>query len=107
MSLFSIVDEAGLWWRTVFALTALLGVIEILLHWRSSRRRGTGGGRLLRGFGLLVYVLVLIVAAYPTLIAERLGVRALAVEAVLSGLLVVIGIHLAFQAITEPHPRHA
>jgi hypothetical protein len=107
MSLFSIVDDSTQWWRLVFGISGLLGLIEIVLHWASARERMTASGRALRLVGFIIYVMVFVVALYPSRAVELLDVRALAIEAVLSGILVIIGIHLAFQAITETPPKHA
>lgn len=106
MSLFSIVDGSGAWWRLVFSITGLLGLVEIILYWTSARGGMTVSGRALRLVGFVIYVVILVVALYPELAVDLVDLRALAIEAVLSGILVVIGIHLAFQAITETPPKH-
>jgi hypothetical protein len=101
MSLFSLIDGSGTWWRLVFAITALLGVAEIALYYSAPHDRRPAAD-LIRAVGLVTYVLVLIVALRP-LIARDLGIdlSGLQVEAVLTGILIVVGVHLAFLAMTE------
>lgn len=73
MSLFSIVDDSGAWWRFVFAITGLLGLTEIVMHRASAQGRMTGSGRVLRLVGFIVYVMIFVVALYPNLAVEQVG----------------------------------
>ena len=101
MSLFALIDGAGTWWRVVFSLTALLGLAEIALYYANPHdQRRTAD--FLRVAGLAVYVLVLVFAIRPLIARDLgLGLSGLQVEAVLTGALIVIGVHLAFLAMTE------
>jgi hypothetical protein len=102
MSLFSIVDDAGTWWRVVFALTAGLGLLEIVLFMTSAGPNTTSAAKALRVVGFADYVAILLVCLNPKLPNElNLGLTGLQVEAILTGLLIVVGIHLVFLAITE------
>ena len=104
MSLFSLIDDASAWWRLVFGLTALLGMGEIGLYY-SAPRNQMRSADILRVIGLIDYALVLIVAFRPLVVRDLgIGLSGLQVEAVLTGVLIVIGVHLAFLAMTEHAP---
>ena len=102
MSLFSIVDDAGTWWRVVFGITGGMGLLEIVLFYSAAGATMTAPAKALRVVGVLDYVAILIVCADPKLpLKLNLGLTGLQFEAILTGLLIVIGIHLVFLAITE------
>ena len=101
MGLLAVVDPTSpAIWRTVFAVVAALGLIEIALYFTSGSPR-TGVTDALRAVGLLDYVLIGLVALAPT-IAGSVGLRAVEAEAFLLTVLVLVGIHMVFLAIVEP-----
>jgi hypothetical protein len=68
----------------------------------------TPAAKALRVVGFVDYVAILIVCLDPTLPLQlNLGLTGLQVEAILTGLLIVVGIHLVFLAITEDQTAEA
>lgn len=97
----SINSDLSLLWRLAFGLTALLGIVEILLYLTSGGTR-TRGPMALRAFSLLLYVPIAAFALRPPLAAELgLGLAPREAEAILIGLLIVVGVHLAWFGLTE------
>ena len=98
MSLFSIIDESGTWWRVVFGATAIAGAGEIALYYVAPHDNLRLADTL-RVAGAIVYVLIFLVALRPLIARDLgLGLSGLQVEAILTGALVVVGIHIAFLA---------
>lgn len=87
-------------WRTVFTIVAILGFIEVALHFTGgeSRRRAAD---LLRLGGLVVYALIALVALVPS-VAYEVQLYPLEAEAFLVTALVVIGVHMVFLEIVTP-----
>jgi hypothetical protein len=103
MSLLSSVnsDHSALW-RVAFGITALGGMLEVALYFASGGRR-TLGPALLRVAGVVLYVAIALVALRPALTDDLgLELEPREVEAILVGLLVVVGAHLAWFGLTEP-----
>ena len=77
MSLFSIVDDAGTWWRVVFGITGAMGLLEIVLYYSAAGGTMTAPAKALRVVGVLDYVAILVVCADPKLpLSSTLGSRA-------------------------------
>ncbi len=94
-------DQAALW-RVAFGVTALLGVLEVVLYLRTGGERATGP-LAVRLAGLVLYVVIALFALRPELTTD-LGValEPREVEAILVALLVVVGANLAWFGLTEP-----
>lgn len=103
MTMLSAVNsDLNLLWRLAFGVTALLGVVEIVLYMRAGGAR-SAGPRVLRGLALALYVLIAIFALRPSLAMELgLGMKPREVEAIFIGLLIVVGVNLAWFGVTEP-----
>lgn len=97
----SINGDLSLLWRLAFGLTALLGVVEILLYLSTGGTR-TRGPTVLRACSLGLYALIAVFALRPTL-AMTLGpgLAPRESEAILVTLLVVVGVNLAWLGLTE------
>lgn len=102
MSLLSAINsDVGTLWRVSFGACAVLGIAEFALYLSSGGRR-TAGAVLLRAVGLALYVLIAVVAIRPQLAEElRLGLAPREAEAILLGLLLVVGANLAWLSVTE------
>jgi hypothetical protein len=88
-------------WRLSFGVTATLGLLEIVLY-RISGDVYTRGAVALRAFGFVLYVLIAAFALRPTLAGDlSLGLAPREAEAILIGLLIVVGVHLAWFGLTE------
>jgi hypothetical protein len=97
----SINSDLSLLWRLAFGLTALMGILEIALYLSSGGVR-TRGPMALRQFSLVLYVLIAAFALRPTLAGDlSLGLAPREAEAILIGLLIVVGVHLAWFGLTE------
>ena len=97
----SINSDLGALWRVSFGVTAALGLLEIVLY-RVSGDVYTRGAVALRACGFVLYVLIAVFAIRPELAADLgLGMDAREVEAVFLGLLIVVGVNLAWFGITE------
>jgi len=85
MSLFSIVDDAGTWWRVVFGITGAMGLLEIVLYYSAAGGTMTAPAKALRVVGVLDYVAILVVCADPKLpLKLNLGLTGLQFEAILN-----------------------
>jgi hypothetical protein len=102
MSLLSAINsDITLLWRLAFAISGAVGLIEILLYLASEGRR-TGAGTLLRLGSVIIYVLIILVAAWPGITEELdFALSAREVEAILLGLILVFGVNVAWLALTE------
>jgi hypothetical protein len=102
MALLSAVDpEVGELWRLAFGISGGIGIAEAVLYLTSEGGR-TRPGTLLRLACLVIYVLIVVFAIYPSLAAELGGtLGAKEVEAILLGLLLIIGVHVAWLSLTE------
>ena len=97
----SVNSDLSLLWRLAFGLTALLGIAEVVLFMTSGGTRSRGP-LMLRGFAVVLYALIALFALRPTLAGDLgLGMAPREVESVLVGLLIVVGVHLAWFGLTE------
>ena len=97
----SINSDLSALWRLAFGVTAALGLLEIALY-RFSGDVYTRGAVALRIFGFVLYVLIAAFAIRPELATDLgLGMEAREVEAVFLGLLIVVGVNLAWFGMTE------
>jgi hypothetical protein len=88
-------------WRLAFGVTAALGLLEIALY-RFSGDVYTRGAVALRIFGFVLYVLIAAFAIRPELASDLgLGMEPREVEAIFLGLLIVVGVNLAWFGLTE------
>ncbi len=106
MGLLSLIDPASATlWRTSFAVVAGSGAIVLLLV-RGPAPTRLGMAAYVTAF--LLYVLVAIVAAKPSIVADLgISVRPLRVEAVLLTVLVFLGVNVAWLLLfdeTSPEP---
>jgi hypothetical protein len=102
MSLLSAINsDIGLLWRLAFGISGAVGLIEVLLYLASEGAR-TRAGTLLRLLGVVVYALIILVAAWPGL-TTRLDftLTAREVEAILLGFILVLGVNVAWLSLTE------
>ena len=106
MALVSAVNsEISALWRLAFGVAAALGVIEVFLYFGGAGIK-SAGATALRWVALAVYGLIVLFAIRPKLAIDLgLGMAPREVEAVLVGLLVVIGVHMAWFGLTEPPER--
>jgi hypothetical protein len=103
MSLISSINsELSLLWRLAFGVCAALGIVEVVLYLRTGGAR-TAGAVALRVCGLAAYALIAAVAIRPELPVDLgLGLAPREVEAILLSLILFVGAHLAWLALTEP-----
>jgi hypothetical protein len=103
MSMLSLVNPASTTlWRASFAVVAASGAIVLLLV-RGSLP--TAVGRLAYLTAIALYVLIAVVAAAPSVVADiGLTVRALRVEAVLLIILVYFGVNVAWLLLFDETP---
>jgi hypothetical protein len=102
MALLSAVDTSiSELWRLAFGIAGVVGIVESVLYLTSQGVR-TRAGKALRLGGVVLYVLIVLVAAYPGL-AARLdwGLGPKELEAILVGLLLIVGVNIAWLALTE------
>jgi hypothetical protein len=102
MSMISAVNSShSTLWRLAFGVTAILGLLEVVLYLSTGGQRALGP-LLLRVLGVILYVCIAAFAVRPELTAD-LGIELTPreVEAVFIALLVVIGAHLAWFGMTE------
>ena len=96
--------EARWFWRLIFAIAALLGIIFTLrLIVKTPPAAGLKPGFFRRNRWVVaaVYLLILVFAIVPGL-AEGIGLQGLQVEAIMLSLLVIIAHGLAWDFMTEP-----
>jgi hypothetical protein len=97
----SINSDLSVLWRLAFGVTAVLGLLEIALY-RFSGDVYTRGAVALRICGSVLYVLIAAFAIRPELATDLgLGMEPREVEAVFLGLLIVVGVNLAWFGVTE------
>ena len=102
MSLFSLIDDSGTWWRVIFGATAIAGVAEIGLYYVDDTAQRLKRADIMRVIGFFDYIFILLVAIRPQIGDDLgLGLAGIQVEAILSGALIVIGVHLAFLAMID------
>lgn len=104
MSVLSLVDPTGtVFWRLVFALAGVAGIVGALLVSSTVRtefgRRRLGAGML--WIGLPVYTLVTAVAVVPDL-ASLVGLEPRQLEGILIALVLLLGINAAWFLAMEP-----
>lgn len=97
----SINTEMKMLWRVTFGITGALGLVEIVLYFATDGIR-TKSASVLRMLAILVYIPIVLVALSPSLV-DDVGIDLLPreVEAILLSAVIVIGVHLAFLALTE------
>lgn len=104
MALVSAINsDLSLLWRLAFGITALLGMAEVVLYATTDgiKTRGASGLRIL---GVALYALIAAFAIRPALTGDLgLGLAPREAEAILVGLLIVVGVHLAWFGVTESH----
>ena len=93
ISLLSMLDDGGVFWRVVFLTGAAVGLGDAILAARAGPTPGASRAFSLVGFG--TFALVALVAAIPGLV-RNLGVAPLAVEGVLVALLLLLGAWMAW-----------
>ena len=93
MSLLSMIDDSGIFWRVVFLSGAAVGLGDAILAARAGPTPGASRAFTISGFA--VFAAVAVVAAVPGL-AHSLGIPPLAVEAVLVTLLLLLGAWMAW-----------
>jgi hypothetical protein len=93
--------ENKLVWRSVFVIAALLGMYFTTRLIAGTQSAGQPGFfRRNRWLAIFIYLIVLVLGAFPTL-AAPLGLTALQVEAFLLSLLVLLGHGLAWEFMVE------
>ena len=97
----SINSEMKMLWRNTFAITGALGIVEIALYFTTEGIR-TKAASALRIVAALVYIPIILIALSPMLV-DDVGIDLMPreVEAILLGMVIVIGVHLALLALTE------
>jgi hypothetical protein len=98
----SVNSELTTLWRVAFALTGVIGALEVVLYLRAGSRRGAGQ-LALRALGSVDYLLIVIVALAPTLTMDLgLGLKPREVEAILLTIMLLIGANIAWLGMREP-----
>ncbi|MFL5820942.1 MAG: hypothetical protein ACJ76S_09720 [Solirubrobacteraceae bacterium] len=94
-------DHLSLLWRIAFGVAAALGLLEIALYWLTPGLK-TATATALRWCAFVVYAFILVVAIHPMLpVQVGLGLAPREAEAILVGLLIVVGVNLAWLGLTE------
>jgi len=94
-------DHLSLLWRLAFGVAAVLGLLEIILFWVTPGAKSLPATAL-RVFALALYGLILAFAIHPKLpVQVGLGLTPREAEAILVGLLIVVGVNLAWLGVTE------
>jgi hypothetical protein len=94
-------DHLSLLWRIAFGVAAALGLLEIALYWLTPGVK-TAAAAALRWCALVIYVLILAFAIHPKLpVQVGIGLSPREAEAILVGLLIVVGVNLAWLGLTE------
>lgn len=98
----SVNSELTTLWRVAFALTGVVGALEVVLYLRAGARGGPGQV-ILRALGSVDYLLIVIVALVPTLTMDLgLGLQPREVEAILLTIMLLIGANIAWLGMREP-----
>ena len=102
MSLLSSVNSShSALWRIAFGVTAAIGVVEVVLYFTSGGRKAPAP-TFVRACGMVLYALIALVALRPAITDDAgLDLDPREVEAVLVGLLVVVGVHVAWFGLTD------
>jgi hypothetical protein len=102
MAVTSLVNpELGLLWRIAFGVTGAVGLAESALYLTTSGIR-TRGSTVLRVLTAVLCGLIVLVAVAPDLSAALgAGLHPREIEAILASLLLVVGAHMAYFALTE------
>ncbi|MEA2347902.1 MAG: hypothetical protein QOG62_1689 [Thermoleophilaceae bacterium] len=102
MSVTSLVNsDLTLLWRVAFGISGAAGLLECLFYFGTSGVR-TRGSTVLRVFAALLCGLIVLIALFPDLSATiGFGLSPREVEAILSSLLLVVGAHMVYFALTE------
>ncbi len=96
MSLFSLLaDEITLIWRAAFVAAGVLGIIEMVMMVRGGTNVGSPMARSARWGALLLYILIVFFALVPET-ARSVGIPPQLVEGTLLGLLVFLGVQMAW-----------
>ena len=97
MSALALVSESSAFWRAAFFVGGALGAVESVVVAVSSEVAPSRVGTGLAWLSVVAYALVAVMALWPTLLQDLdVDISALAAEAVLLMLLVVLGTHLAW-----------
>jgi hypothetical protein len=97
----SVNSELTTLWRVAFALTGVVGALEVILYLRAGLRGGHSQ-LALRALGSVDYLLIVIVALVPTLTMDLgLGLKPREVEAVLLTIMLLIGSNIAWLSMRE------
>jgi len=97
----SVNSDVSALWRLAFGIAGAIGVVEAALYLTSEGTR-TRAGTLLRVAGVVLYGLILLFAVYPGLAAKLdWGLTARELEAILLGLILVVGVNIAWLSLTE------
>ena len=97
----SVNSELTTLWRVAFALTGVIGAVEVVLYLRAGARGGRGE-LALRALGSVDYLLIVIVAVAPTLtMSLGLGLKPREVEAILLTIMLLIGVNIAWLGMRE------
>jgi hypothetical protein len=103
----SVNSDLNALWRLAFGISGLLGLVEIVLYASGYVSRSRGASNL-RACAAILYALIVLVAISPSLAPDITGLSGQEVESILVGLLVVVGVNLAWFGITErPAPADA
>jgi hypothetical protein len=98
----SVNSELTTLWRVAFALTGVIGALEVVLYLRAGSRGGRGP-LALRALGSVDYLLIVVVAVAPTLTMDLgLGLKPREVEAILLTIMLLIGANIAWLGMREP-----
>jgi hypothetical protein len=98
----SVNSELTTLWRVAFALTGVIGALEVVLYLRAGSRGGPGQ-LALRALGSVDYLLIVIIAVAPTLTMDLgLGLKPREVEAILLTIMLLIGANIAWLGMREP-----
>jgi hypothetical protein len=97
----SVNSDLSTLWRVAFGAIAVLGFTEIVLY-RLSGDVFSRGPIVLRGFSSVLYALIAAFAIRPELATDLgLGMQPREVEGILLGLLIAVGVNLAWFGLTE------
>jgi hypothetical protein len=93
--------ELSTLWRVAFGVIGLIGVFEVALYASSGIR--TRGDTVLRVCSVVLYALIVVFAIHPPLAQDLgLGLAPREAEAILIGLVIVVGVNLAWFGLVEP-----
>jgi hypothetical protein len=88
-------------WRVAFGLAGLVGLVESVLYLTTGGLR-TRASTVLRSLTITLCALIVLVSIAPQLPAALgIGLLPSEVEAILASLLLIVGAHMAYFALTE------